>query len=114
MHNNGVTHAVASQDSDGIRTTLDWLSYMPASKGAALPIIQLPVPDPVDREIDFKPTKTPYDPRFMLEGQMNGSVWESGFFDRGSWQVDSLELLQSIMQGYIMDLVYTFLFFRKS
>lgn len=63
---------------------------MPKRKGAPLPITYLSVVDPVDREIGYCPTKAPYDPRWMLEGRpnpTNPSVWESGFFDQGSWQV---------------------------
>lgn len=44
--------------------------------------------DSIDREIDFYPTKAPYDPRWMLAGRHhpeNHEVWESGFFDKGSW-----------------------------
>ena len=29
MHNNGVTHAVASDDFDGVHVMLKWLSYVP-------------------------------------------------------------------------------------
>ncbi len=48
----------------------------------------LPVYDPVDREVEFRPTKAPYDPRWMLAGRPNPNnldVWQSGFFDRHSW-----------------------------
>ena len=46
------------------------------------PILPL---DPADRPVDFRPTKTPYDPRHMLAGT-NGpdGRWLSGFFDRGA------------------------------
>lgn len=55
-------------------------------RNGPLPIIS-PV-DPVDREVEFYPTKAPYDPRWMLDGRYNPdnpSVWESGLFDKGSW-----------------------------
>lgn len=48
----------------------------------------LDVGDPVDREIEFVPTKAPYDPRHMLAGRPHPedpSHWQSGFFDKGSW-----------------------------
>ena len=44
--------------------------------------------DPIDRDIDFVPTKAPYDPRWMLMGRAHPDqqdVWLSGFFDRKSW-----------------------------
>lgn len=91
MHNNGISHATEPRDLDGIATVLKWLSYMPKAKGAALP--ERPFAhalDPVDREIAYLPTKAPYDPRWMLDGRPmpnDQNVWESGFFDRGSWQV---------------------------
>ena len=34
MHNNGVTHAVATDDSDGVYTLLKWLAYMPKVSSA--------------------------------------------------------------------------------
>ena len=88
MHNNGVSHAVESRDLDGVATTLKWLSYIPKMKGSPLPIH--PISDPIDREIGYVPTKSAYDPRWMLEGRISpndSSFWESGIFDRGSWHV---------------------------
>lgn len=62
----------------------------------------MPTTDPVDREIEFVPTKAPYDPRWMLAGRPHPSEWSqkplnlaiSCFFDvsvlcpavRGTWQ----------------------------
>lgn len=90
MHNNGVSHVTEPRDLDGIATVLRWISYVPKTKGAQLPILSAPHPDPIDREIGYVPTKAPYDPRWMLEGRhspIDSTAWESGFFDRGSWQV---------------------------
>lgn len=45
--------------------------------------------DSIERPIEFTPTKAPYDPRCMLTGRINPTqptVWESGFFDKGSWE----------------------------
>uniref|UniRef100_A0A5S6QG58 Acetyl-CoA carboxylase n=1 Tax=Trichuris muris TaxID=70415 RepID=A0A5S6QG58_TRIMR len=86
MHNNGVSHAIAQNDFEGVYLILKWLSYIPAYRGAPLPVLT-PI-DPVDRDITFYPTKNPYDPRWMFEGRPNPLIpteWESGFFDRGSW-----------------------------
>ncbi len=86
MHNNGVSHATVHNDFDGICRIVKWLSYMPKAIGAGLPVSG--VWDPIERAIDFCPTKNPYDPRWMLEGRTSPGEpgdWESGFFDRGSW-----------------------------
>ena len=38
-------------------------------KGSPLPILE--TGDPIDREVEFVPTKAPYDPRWMLNGRQN-------------------------------------------
>lgn len=89
MFNNGVSHQTVPRDLDGIYTMLKWLSYVPKSKNSPLPFLS--PTDPIDREIVFVPTKTPYDPRWILSGRPNPNnpdIWESGFFDKGS--VDEL------------------------
>ncbi|XP_053683269.1 acetyl-CoA carboxylase isoform X3 [Sabethes cyaneus] len=86
MHNNGVTHKTEALDLDGVYTILHWLSFIPDIRGGTLPIVS--ASDPIDRPIDFMPTKAPYDPRWMLSGRVNPanpSEWETGFFDRGTW-----------------------------
>ncbi|CAK9831548.1 Acetyl-CoA carboxylase [Anthophora retusa] len=101
MHNNGVSHAIDDRDLEGVGTALRWLSYCPKYKGASPPIWPLPFPDPVDREIHYVPTKTAYDPRWMLEGRVqNGTnYWESGFFDRGTWQEIMRPWAQTVVTG---------------
>ncbi|XP_003704973.1 acetyl-CoA carboxylase isoform X7 [Megachile rotundata] len=102
MHNNGVSHTTDPRDLDGVGTALRWLSFVPKYKGAPLPILPSPLPDPVDREISYVPTKTAYDPRWMLEGKysQNGTnSWESGFFDRGSWQEIMRPWAQTVVTG---------------
>lgn len=85
MHPNGISHRIVESDLDGIVDMLSWLSFVPKSKGARLPI--MPPLDPVDRKVDFIPTKVPYDPRCMLSGYQDqtNSKWVSGFFDKGSF-----------------------------
>ncbi|XP_066148844.1 acetyl-CoA carboxylase isoform X1 [Euwallacea fornicatus] len=100
MFNNGVSHKTEQSDLDGIYTILKWLSYVPKDKLSSLPIIK--TSDPVDREIDYVPTKTPYDPRWMLEGRESSSdpsVWESGFFDHGSWTEILRPWAQTVVTG---------------
>lgn len=69
MYNNGVSHKTETQDLDGVYTILSWLSYMPAYNGCDLPIT--PTNDRIDRTVDFIPTKSPYDARWMLAGRVN-------------------------------------------
>ncbi|XP_014207408.1 acetyl-CoA carboxylase isoform X3 [Copidosoma floridanum] len=103
MHNNGISHTTEPRDLDGVATVLRWLSYVPKTKGAPLPIRSMAqLADPIDREIDFLPSKAPYDPRFMLEGRFpsgESGPWESGFFDRGSWQEIMRPWAQTVVTG---------------
>ncbi|XP_076162670.1 acetyl-CoA carboxylase isoform X2 [Ptiloglossa arizonensis] len=102
MHYNGISHATNERDLEGVETALKWLSYCPKYKGAPLPILPLPLPDPINRETSYVPTKTAYDPRFMLEGrylQNDTKTWESGFFDRGSWQEIMRPWAQTVVTG---------------
>lgn len=100
MYNNGVSHKTEAIDLDGIYTILHWLSYMPAYRGGDLPIV-LPS-DPIDRIVEFFPTKSPYDPRCMLAGRVNPTnscEWENGFFDRGSWAEIMQPWAQTVVTG---------------
>ncbi|CAH1163265.1 unnamed protein product [Phaedon cochleariae] len=100
MHNNGVTHKTDQTDLEGIYSILKWLSYIPKDKLSPVPIIK-PV-DPINREVTFTPTKTPYDPRWMLEGRQSPSdpsKWESGFFDLGSWSEIMQPWAQTVVTG---------------
>ncbi|XP_042276457.1 acetyl-CoA carboxylase isoform X2 [Thunnus maccoyii] len=99
MHNNGVTHSTVSDDFEGVFTILQWLSYMPKNKHSPVPV--LTTTDPVDREIEFTPTKAPYDPRWMLAGRPHPMVkgaWQSGFFDHGSF----MEIMESWAQTVVV------------
>ena len=100
MHNNGVTHAVADNDFHGVCTLLQWLSYMPKRRDGPLPCIT-PV-DPVERPVEFTPTRAPYDPRWLLAGRPHPTLensWQSGFFDRGSWQEILAPWAQTVVCG---------------
>eukprot|EP01104_Vermistella_antarctica_P015050 TRINITY_DN4861_c0_g2_i1.p1 TRINITY_DN4861_c0_g2~~TRINITY_DN4861_c0_g2_i1.p1 ORF type:complete len:2246 (+),score=745.03 TRINITY_DN4861_c0_g2_i1:121-6738(+) len=84
MFANGVSHLDVNDELKGITAILDWLAYVPGKSGAALP--SLPVSDPVDRDIAFVPSLSPYDPRRMIAGYTDSSgEWVSGFFDRDSF-----------------------------
>ncbi|RZF37309.1 hypothetical protein LSTR_LSTR005641 [Laodelphax striatellus] len=100
MHNNGVTHTIVPRDLDGVYTILKWLSFVPKDKMSPIPIIS-PV-DPIEREIEFMPTKTPYDPRWMLAGRPHPSKvgeWEKGFLDSGSFEEIMQPWAQTVVAG---------------
>ncbi|EFX86656.1 hypothetical protein DAPPUDRAFT_222043 [Daphnia pulex] len=100
MYNNGVSHRTDAHDLEGIQSILRWLSYMPKCKGAPLPIN--PIYDSIDREIKYMPTKAPYDPRWLLSGRQNPlhpDEWESGFFDRGSFDEIMAAWAQTVVCG---------------
>ncbi|KAA0716748.1 Acetyl-CoA carboxylase 2 [Triplophysa tibetana] len=100
MHNNGVTHTTVPDDFEGVLTILQWLSYMPKNNQSPVPI--MPSTDPVEREIDFVPTKGPYDPRWLLCGRPHPTVkgtWQSGFFDHGSFMEVMATWAQTVVVG---------------
>jgi len=80
MFPNGVSHEVVEDDQEGVASILKWLSFVPKTVGA-LPAAR-DCADPVDRDVVFRPTPTPYDPRLML----SGTPEEPGFFDEGSFK----------------------------
>jgi len=58
--------------------------------------------DSIDREIEFMPTKAPYDPRWMLAGRPHpdmAGTWQSGFFDHGSWMEIMAPWAQTVVCG---------------
>ena len=77
---NGVTHEQVEDDQEGVASILKWLSFVPSTVGA-LPAVRN-CADPVDREVAWRPTPTPYDPRLML----SGTPGVPGFFDEGSFK----------------------------
>jgi acetyl-CoA carboxylase/biotin carboxylase 1 len=81
---NGVAHELVHNDQEGVEAILHWLSFVPSSVHVLPPRIS--VVDSVDRQIDFVPTKSPYDPRHMLAGTMVDGQWLSGFCDEGSFR----------------------------
>ncbi|CAC5416437.1 ACACA [Mytilus coruscus] len=101
MYNNGVSHDVVANDFDGVVQILQYLSYMPERHGSPLPLMSL-LHDPVDRNIEFVPTKAPYDPRWMLAGRPHPdrkTVWQSGFFDQGSFSEIMAGWAQTVVVG---------------
>jgi len=80
MFPNGVTHEVVEDDQEGVGSILKWLSFVPKEVGA--PPAARDCADPVNRDVEFRPTPTPYDPRLMLSGTED----MAGFFDKGSYK----------------------------
>uniref|UniRef100_A0AAY5F689 acetyl-CoA carboxylase n=1 Tax=Electrophorus electricus TaxID=8005 RepID=A0AAY5F689_ELEEL len=101
MHNNGVTHTTVCDDFEGVYTLLQWLSYMPKVNTSPRPTCPPWFSrDPIDRPVEFVPTKAPYDPRWMLAGRPNPKgAWVSGFFDHGSFMEIMQPWAQSVVVG---------------
>ncbi|KAG8455711.1 hypothetical protein GDO86_001775 [Hymenochirus boettgeri] len=100
MCNNGVSHSIVPDDFEGVYTILEWLSYMPKDKQSRVPVIQ--PTDPIDRQIEFIPSKAPYDPRWMLAGRPHPTIkgaWQSGFFDHGSFREIMQRWAQTVVVG---------------
>ena len=76
---NGVSHLEVEDDQEGVAEILKWLSFVPKKVGA-LPASRKSA-DPVDRDVAWRPTPTPYDPRLMLTGTQD----MPGFFDKDSF-----------------------------
>eukprot|EP00949_MAST-11_sp_MAST-11-sp1_P001689 g1689.t1 len=93
MYSNGVSHSTVKDDFEGVKAILRWLSYVPATRGGALPIIRPAFGDSPDRSVEVVPSKDPDDPRKFIAGctkyEVNSfqydEVWQAGFFDRGSF-----------------------------
>nr|BAA25799.1 acetyl-CoA carboxylase [Rattus norvegicus] len=100
MHTNGVSHVTVPDDFEGVCTILEWLSYIPKDNQSPVPIIT--PSDPIDREIEFTPTKAPYDPRWLLAGRPHPTLkgtWQSGFFDHGSFKEIMAPWDQTVVTG---------------
>ena len=68
MYSNGVSHLTVEDDIQGVDAIVKWLSYVPAMRGGALPIVQPDNVDSPDRNVEVLPTKNPSDPRLYLKG----------------------------------------------
>ena len=76
MHNNGISHATDARDLDGLATALRWLSYCPKYKGAPLPMLPAPLPDPATEK-----SLTSLRRQLTIQG--------------GCWRVDSRRMAQT-------------------
>ena len=95
MYNNGVSHKTERNDMEGVKRILSWLSYLPAKKGAGLPILANFLTDNPERDIDYEPSEgSKYDIRHLL----TGDDCKAGLFDNNSWD----EILQPWAQTVIV------------
>ena len=95
---NGIAHQLSENDQDGVEKILRWLSYVP--KTASEQVAIAAATDPVDRDIVYKPTPTPYDPRHMLAGATGADgSFEPGFFDVGSFTEYLADWGKSVVVG---------------
>ncbi|ORZ36812.1 carboxyl transferase domain-domain-containing protein [Catenaria anguillulae PL171] len=103
MHRNGVSHLTCVDPLHGVAQLVQWLSYVPAHKGASLPVLRAPllsgsaVPPVMstasgvlsamssttgDRPASPARTEREY---VFDEADRDSGTWVAGFFDRGSW-----------------------------
>ncbi|XP_069882456.1 acetyl-CoA carboxylase 2 isoform X1 [Dipodomys merriami] len=100
MYHNGISHITVPDDFEGVYTILEWLSYMPKDNRSPVPIIT--PTDPIDRDVEFVPSRAPYDPRWMLAGRPHPTLsgaWQSGFFDQGSFREIMAAWAQTVVTG---------------
>ncbi|KAG7295683.1 hypothetical protein JYU34_021966 [Plutella xylostella] len=93
MHNNGVTHAVATTDLDAVRTVVNWLQFVPKDKLSMVPIMRSA--DPISRPVEWVPPRAPHDPRLMLTGEPG----RPGFVDAGSFDEIMKPWAQTVIAG---------------
>ncbi|KAI0016324.1 acetyl-CoA carboxylase [Xylariomycetidae sp. FL0641] len=84
MYRNGVSHQTANDDFAGVSKIVQWLSFVPASRGLPVPIT--PSTDTWDRDIVYTPpNKQAHDVRWLIGGKQE----ESGEFQHGLFDKDS-------------------------
>jgi len=104
MYPNGVTHLLADDHLDSIIKAVKWLSYVPRTKGAPLPITDIKDVDNIERLIEYVPSKNavaPYDdPRYLIDGVGAGDKFAPlGFFDKGSFTETLAQWAQTVIVG---------------
>mmetsp|Transcript_985 Transcript_985/g.1280 ORF Transcript_985/g.1280 Transcript_985/m.1280 type:complete len:2367 (-) Transcript_985:92-7192(-) len=101
MYLNGISHQVAQDHLLAVKAAVDWISYVPSSRGSLLPITDVRGIDDVDRKIAFQPTKgVPYDPRLLITGEVDGDDgWAGGLFDRYSFTESLTGWAKSVVVG---------------
>jgi acetyl-CoA carboxylase / biotin carboxylase 1 len=87
MYSNGVSHLSVPDHLQAVKAAINWLAFVPCTRGGLLPVMDIRGLDVIERPIDFSPIPgRPYDPRFLLAGgEDDKGQWLSGFFDRDSF-----------------------------
>ena len=85
MFTNGVSHHTVSTDLQGVQAIIRWLSFVPAKRGAPLPLIDVAL-DPPSRKIACAPDArgNDYDVIDLLAGRGSSSVRAGAFSDGAS------------------------------
>ena len=107
MYPNGVSHTVVDDDMAGVKSILEHLSFVPARRGAALPVVNplLFAGDSPDRDVEYEVTNEAQDPRLMLTGHYDTASaeakgeWCSGFFDKDSFHETLAGWAQTVITG---------------
>ncbi len=88
MYPNGVTHILCPNILDMMKSALKWLSYVPSTKHACIPKVDITGLDVIERPIGFSPSPGQlYNPRSLIAGitdEVDGG-WISGLFDKNSF-----------------------------
>ncbi|CAI6341048.1 unnamed protein product [Periconia digitata] len=85
MYRNGVSHMTAADDFEGVSKIVKWLSFVPDKKGNPVPIS--PTADDWDRDVTYYPPgKAAYDVRHLIGGKEDADGFQSGLFDRDSFE----------------------------
>lgn len=101
MFNNGISHMVEADHFRAIKAAVNWLSYVPSVRRGLLPITDIRGIDEIERPIGYMPVEgNPYDPRLLLTGGADESgVWQSGFFDKGSFTETMAGWAKAVVTG---------------
>jgi acetyl-CoA carboxylase/biotin carboxylase 1 len=88
MYSNGVSHLSEPDHLQAVKAAINWLAYVPSTRGGLLPVMDIRGLDVIERPVDFSPTPgTPYDPRMLLAGgEDDKGTWLNGFFDNDSFK----------------------------
>lgn len=83
MAANGISHRTVTNDFEGVREILHWLSYVPVKSGSALDLAVSDenLSDPISRKVEIGLEQIQADPRSML----SGADGKRGILDSGSW-----------------------------
>lgn len=90
---------VLVNDLEGVYRMLSWLSYIPDVVNGGLPIVVSN--DSVDRPVEFRPSRSPYDPRQLFTGSVDSMTGQCipGFFDQDSWSEIMPLWAQTVITG---------------